>query len=102
MKTAPRRGNGSFWKIAPGKSVTVAWKTHEGKGYESWSAPQLVAGFRQTRTEVLELLCDLTPDLWSRWGSRPGRITSVLDLGRWVANHDVGHIAQIRRQCQAG
>ena len=80
----------------------VPWKTHEGKGYESWSAPQLVAGFRQTRTEVLELLCDLTPDLWSRWGSRPGRITSVLDLGRWVANHDIGHIAQIRRQCQAG
>ncbi len=80
----------------------VAWKTHEGKGYESWSAAQLVAGFRQTRTEVLDLLRDLTPDLWSRWGSRPGRITSVLDLGRWVANHDIGHIAQIRRQCQAG
>ena len=80
----------------------LPWKMHEGKGYESWSAPQLVAEFRQTRAEVLDLLRDLTPDLWSRWGSRPGRTTSVLDFGRWLANHDVGHMAQIRRQRGTG
>ncbi|MFZ1754429.1 MAG: DinB family protein [Caldilineaceae bacterium] len=78
------------------------WKAHEGKGYESWSAQQLVEEFRGTRRQVLDLIRDLTPELWSRYGSRPGRITSVLDLGRWVANHDVGHIAQVRRQCEAG
>lgn len=78
------------------------WKAHEGKGYESWSAAQLVAEFRQVRSDVLDLIRDLTPELWSRYASRPGRITSLLDLGRWIANHDVGHIAQVRRQCQAG
>jgi len=78
------------------------WKAHKGKGYESWSAAELVEEFRQARSEMLDLIRDLTPELWSRYASRPGRITSVLDLGRWVANHDIGHIAQIRRQCQAG
>lgn len=80
----------------------VPWKLHEGKGYESWSAAQLVEEFRQVRSDLLGLIRDLTPELWSRYASRPGRITSVLDLGRWVANHGIGHIVQIRRQCQAG
>lgn len=78
------------------------WEAHEGKGYESWSAQQLVEEFRGTRREVLDLVRDLTPELWSRYGSRRGRSTSVVDLGRWLANHDIGHIAQIRRQCTVG
>ncbi len=84
--------------VTPISFTTLPWKTHEGKGYESWSVPQYIEQFRQVRAEVLALIDDLTPDLWSRYGSRPGRITSVLDLGRWIANHDVGHLMQIRRQ----
>ena len=88
--------------VSPLVFAVLPWKAHEGKGYESWSAQQLVEEFRGTRREVLDLIRDLTPDLWSRYGSRPGQITSVVDLGRWVANHDIGHLVHIRRQCRAG
>lgn len=97
--TADMRADAAIKPIVFPVSPSLA---HEGKGYERWTAAELVEEFRRIRGELLMLVGEFSPEQWSHWGSRPGRITSMLDFGRWVANHDVGHMAQIRRQCGAG
>lgn len=75
------------------------WKLHEGKGYESFSAETLLTHMRDIRAESLALIRDLPPADWVRQGTLMGSMSSILDLGTWVANHDKGHLAQIQRLC---
>jgi rubrerythrin len=77
------------------------WKLHEGKGYEQMPADELLERFRQTRRSSLAIVSDLNPEQWSRHGRNNFTSTSLLDLGTWLANHDLGHSAQIRRLCSA-
>jgi len=74
-------------------------KLHEGKGYEELSADELLERLRQARSAGLELVRGLKPEQWNRQGTLLGTITSVLDLGSWLTNHDRGHLAQIRQLC---
>ncbi len=74
------------------------WKTHEGKGYEKLTGPELIAQFRQVRAETVALAESLTADDWVKAGTLMGSVSSILDLGTWLANHDVGHLAQVKRQ----
>jgi rubrerythrin len=76
------------------------WKLHEGKGYEELSVDQLLERLRQARSASLELVHGLKPEQWTRQGTLLGTTTSVLDLGSWLANHDLGHLAQIRKLCE--
>ena len=73
------------------------WTLHEGKGYEQMSADALPAAFRDTRAETVALVEGLTDADWMRKGTVRGTANSVLDLGSWLANHDVGHLAQAHR-----
>lgn len=76
------------------------WKLHEGKGYERLSAGELLERLRKARSASLELVCGLKPEHWIRQGMLMGTANSVLDLGSWLANHDRGHLAQIRQLCE--
>lgn len=76
------------------------WKLHEGKGYEQMPADELLERLRQTRSASLAIVRGLAPDQWSRRGTLRGTSTSLIDLGTWLANHDLGHSAQIRRLCR--
>lgn len=78
-------------------STAPPWLLQEGKGYEDWEASELLRQFRETRNSTLELLSSLEEKDWTRIGSNQGNPVSLLDLGTWLTNHDVGHIAQIRR-----
>jgi rubrerythrin/uncharacterized damage-inducible protein DinB len=80
-------------------SPVPPWKLHEGKGYEQMPAAELVERFRQTRRASLALVSGLSPEQWSRRGRNNATSTSLLDLGTWLANHDLGHTAQLRRLC---
>lgn len=75
------------------------WKLHEGKGYETLSVDQLLKRLREARSTSLELVSNLEAEHWTRQGTLLGTIASVLDLGSWLANHDRGHLAQIRQLC---
>jgi len=79
----------------------LPWQLHEGLGYEDMSAAELAEHFRSNRMELLELLTGLSPDLWSRRGIRVGHGLTLLDVGCYIANHDLGHMAQIRHICHA-
>ncbi len=73
------------------------WKLHEGKGYEKMPVPELLERLTQARSASLAIVRDLKPAQWSRRGTLRGTSTSLIDLGTWLANHDRGHIAQLRR-----
>ncbi len=85
--------------VASLDSPTPPWKLQEGKGYDDLAAAEILSRLRAVRTTSLELVRSLTPADWARWGTNGGRSTSLLDLGTWLANHDRGHLAQVRRQC---
>ena len=78
-------------------SPVPPWKLHEGQGYEELPVPELLERVRETRAATVELVRGLTPEDWSRSGTIRGVGTTLLDLGTWLANHDRGHLAQIRR-----
>ena len=77
------------------------WKLHEGKGYEAKSASDLVDDLKHARQVSLELVRELKPESWIRKGTVMGKTLSILDLGTWLANHDQGHLSQIRKLCSA-
>jgi hypothetical protein len=76
------------------------WKLQEGKGYETMPPTELVAHMRAARARSLALLRTMVPEDWIRKGLSFGSKTTMLDLGTWLANHDRGHLAQIKRLCQ--
>ncbi|MBP8108122.1 MAG: DinB family protein [Caldilineaceae bacterium] len=77
------------------------WKTHEGKGYESMSKAELLAWMHSVRSKTLERIAQMTPQDWVVSGFMLGGSRTVLDIGTWLANHDRGHFAQIRRMVSA-
>jgi hypothetical protein len=81
-------------------SLTPPWKLHEGKGYEKAPSADILAYLRATRAATLTLAASLTPAHWARRGSNVEGTATVLDLGTWLANHDLGHLAQIQRLCE--
>jgi hypothetical protein len=80
-------------------SPTPPWKLHEGKGYEEAPSGDILARLRATRAATLTLVASLTPAQWARRGSNVEGTATVLDLGTWLANHDLGHLVQIQRLC---
>ncbi|HLK57806.1 MAG TPA: DinB family protein [Chthonomonadaceae bacterium] len=75
------------------------WKLQEGNGYAWLPIEELLQRWAQARSASLALVRDLTPEQWSRRGALREVTTSLIDLGVWLANHDLGHTAQIRRLC---
>jgi len=75
------------------------WKLHEGKGYDAMPLDELLARLRAARADSVGLVRGLTVADWMRQGTIRGGRTSILDLGTWLANHDRGHLAQLRRLC---
>lgn len=78
-------------------STAPPWKLQEGKGYEDRKVSELIGLLRQTRSTTLDFLTDLKNEDWTREGYNQGRPISLLDLGTWLTNHDIGHVAQIKR-----
>jgi rubrerythrin len=75
------------------------WKLQEGKGYEAMQSAELLAHLRAARKQSLDLVRALTPADWLRKGMSFGSKISMLDMATWLANHDRGHLAQIKRLC---
>jgi rubrerythrin/uncharacterized damage-inducible protein DinB len=78
-------------------SAAPPWKLHEGKRYENWKGSELISQLKENRHATLDYLSNLKDEDWTRVGSNQGSLVSLLDLGTWLTNHDVGHIAQIMR-----
>lgn len=77
------------------------WDLHVGKGYHAKSVHELLDLLESARGRSLNLVQALSPQQWANAWSMLGGSRSVLEIGTWHANHDVGHIAQIRRLLDA-
>lgn len=82
---------------APVDGQVMPWLLHVGKGYEELDAAALVRRFRDSRAASLALIQDLTPRDWARRANMRGSVATILDFGTWIANHDTGHLQQVRR-----
>jgi uncharacterized damage-inducible protein DinB len=71
------------------------WKLHEGKGYESWPTAELTRLYREVRAETLTLVRGLAESDWAKGKSG----TTLTELGTWLAQHEIGHMQQLRRLC---
>jgi rubrerythrin len=85
--------------LAPINTPVPPWKLHEGKGYPDMPIETILQRLRATRMATVSLVGAITPEQWARRGSNVEGATSVLDLGTWLANHDLGHLVQIRHLC---
>jgi hypothetical protein len=98
-----RRVNAILTHEGPGlPSITTPvapWRLHEGKGYVELPMDEILARLDETRAATLSLLRRLTSAQWARQGSNVEGTATVLDLGTWLANHDLGHLVQLRRLC---
>lgn len=74
------------------------WKTHEDKHYNDWSSAELIEHLTTTRQATVIQIQKLTPRDWATAAFMLGENRSVLDNGTWIANHDRGHVQQIKRQ----
>lgn len=79
----------------------IPWKLHEGKGYEVMWAQELIEKFHNTRQQTISFINQLSEDDWNCTGFYSTSQTSVITTGSWLANHDLGHLAQIRRMVDA-
>jgi len=85
--------------IADVRSPLPPWQLQAGKGYERLATPVLLQQLRETRAACLGLISALSAEQWARRGASGETLPTVLDLGTWLANHDRGHLAQLRQLC---
>jgi len=79
----------------------IPWLIHEGQGYEVMPSSELAQRFKSCRAQTLALLSDVSAENYSHTGIRFGVELTLLDVGCYIVNHDLGHLAQIRYLCQA-
>jgi hypothetical protein len=73
------------------------WRLLDGKGYRDVASKLLIEGFGVATEEALDIIRGLGADDWGRFGLIRGRVvTTILDLGTWLANHNIAHFAQIK------
>jgi rubrerythrin len=81
---------------APPINGSVApWRLLEPKGYPEVPSQTIVEGFQGATREALAVIQGIKGEDWGRFGLVSGRATTVLDLGTWLANHNIAHLAQI-------
>ncbi len=73
------------------------WLLHKGRGYEGISLAELLARHGAARAETLRIVQTLPRESWGRRANLRGAQATLLDFGTWIANHDLGHLAQLNR-----
>jgi rubrerythrin len=71
------------------------WKLLEGKGYPEMPGTEIVDRIRRVSAEALTLVEGMRATDWGRAALARSRSATILDLGAWLANHNVAHLEQI-------
>jgi rubrerythrin len=72
-----------------------AWRILEGKGYAAMDAQEIVTRFHQATEAALARIRSFSSKEWTRIGLIHGKSGNILDVGTWLANHNVAHLKQI-------
>jgi rubrerythrin len=71
------------------------WRLLESKRYATMPSSEIAELFGGATRDALALIGGLDATAWGRFGLMSRRVTTVLDLGTWLANHNIAHLAQI-------
>jgi len=72
-----------------------AWRILEGKGYPDMEIQEIVTRFHQATAAALTRISSFGSKEWTRVGLARGKSANILDVGTWLANHNVAHLKQI-------
>jgi uncharacterized damage-inducible protein DinB len=72
-----------------------AWRILEGKGYPDMEVQAIVTRFHQATEAALARISSFGSKEWTRVGLARGKSCNILDVGTWLANHNVAHLKQI-------
>ena len=91
-------------RLAPIADATAAdepeaqllpWRIMDGQDYPSKSADDLVQRYGRGLEALLETIGRLSPGDWRKKATMSGSRVAAIDVGSWVANHNVAHLQQI-------
>ena len=92
-----RRFRAALDPAAPQDDPTVLpWRIIDGQDYPSASAEVLCERFERAIRDALELVEGLPEASWRKRGEMLSGKLALIDVGSWLANHNVAHLEQIR------
>lgn len=72
-----------------------AWRILEDKGYPALAIQEIVTRFHQATEAALARISSFGSKEWTRVGLIRGKSANILDVGTWLANHNVAHLKQL-------
>lgn len=87
-------------RVLDGGRLIMPWLLQQGGAWNALDATALLAAHAEVRAATLQQLEDLDGAAWGRSATSGGERTTLHELGTWLANHDIGHIAQVRRHAR--
>ena len=74
----------------------LPWKIIDGQDYPAASAGELCDRFERAITDALALVEGLPDVSWRKRGEMLSGKLALIDMGSWLANHNIAHLEQIR------
>jgi rubrerythrin len=79
----------------PAEPQLLPWRIIEGQDYASKSAQELVERYGRGLDALQMIIGVLQPGDWRKKTLMSGGRVAAIDVGSWVANHNVAHLQQI-------
>lgn len=76
--------------------TVLPWKIIDGQDYPAASAGELCDRFERAITDALALVEGLPDVSWRKRGEMLSGKLALIDMGSWLANHNIAHLEQIR------
>ena len=74
----------------------MPWMLIHGQGYPEMTAEAICERFERANEDALALIGRLAEKDWRRKAEMAGGRVAVIDMGSWLANHNVAHLEQIK------
>ena len=74
----------------------MPWMLIHGQGYPEMTAEAICERFERANDDALALIGRLAGKDWRKKAEMAGGRVAVIDMGSWLANHNVAHMEQIR------
>jgi rubrerythrin len=73
----------------------LPWKIIDGQDYPSKTADELIDRYGRGLDDLLRIIVRLEAGDWRKKTMMSGSRVAAIDVGSWVANHNVAHLQQI-------
>lgn len=83
--------------VPPRERSILPWRLLDTEDYPNATAAEIVARFRSDADRLCGLLDSLSGEDWRKKVDMGSGRTAVVDVASWAANHNVAHLAQLRR-----